>query len=117
MNNVIVRFVNNLKLRHNYRFELVVCIFSMIFGVFASAVFSRKDYVPENIIVLVLGLMPFAVLTYDTMNCSGFGHLPLFNINRGNNVYCRNRGGNTNNNNIRRQYADLATHRAVFGII
>ena len=76
---VVFRFVQDLKMRTGYQYELGVCFMCFMFGMFAFAEFTRKDYFPENIFALFLGACPSLTLLLDTQyNGPLVGCLPLF---------------------------------------
>ena len=76
---VVFRFVQDLKMRPGYQFEIGVCFMCFVFGVFAFAEFTRKDYFPENLFALFLGACPSLTLLLDTQyNGPLIGCLPLF---------------------------------------
>lgn len=76
---VILRFVQELKMRPGYQFELMVCFMCFVFGALAYAEFTRKEYFPENLFALFLGACPSLTLLLDTQyNSPLIGFLPLF---------------------------------------
>lgn len=75
----LFRFVQDLKMRTGYQYELGVCFMCFMFGMFAYVEFTRKDYFPENIFALFLGVCPSLTLLLDTQyNGPLIGCLPLF---------------------------------------
>ncbi len=75
----LFRFVQDLKMRPGYQYELGVCFMCFMFGMFAFAEFTRKNYFPENIFALFLGACPSLTLLLDTQyNGPLVGCLPLF---------------------------------------
>ena len=66
-------------MRPGYQFEIGVCFMCFVFGVFAFAEFTRKDYFPENLFALFLGACPSLTVLLDTQyNGPLIGCLPLF---------------------------------------
>ena len=66
-------------MRPGYQYELGVCFMCFVFGVFAFAEFTRKDYFPENLFALFLGACPSLTVLLDTQyNGPLIGCLPLF---------------------------------------
>jgi hypothetical protein len=88
----IVRLVCELKQRSGYKYELAVCLASALYGTLACVEFTRKEYIPENVFALFLGLCPALVLVLDTYYGDPFAiSLPLFAVVGGGNG-CVSRG-------------------------
>lgn len=85
----IVRFINEFQLRNDYKIELIVCCLSFTLSIFAFLEFTKKDYIPENILVIMLGFCPSAIVLWDSYSSKDYYYLPT--INRKNKyIHCNN---------------------------
>lgn len=79
---IVADVFHEIRMRPHYKLDVSACLFSIFVATVACVDFTQKDYVPENVIAILLGVGPSLNLLLDTrygQNVQAAVYYTLFN--------------------------------------